>query len=71
VPLTLTCAWRAPPTVLRAMQPSRDATTVEKIDDITYVALRNSHELLAVYKVLASGRLGSLEDWPEQLGERA
>jgi hypothetical protein len=44
------------------MQPSRDATTVEKIDDITYVALRNSHELLAVYEVLPA---------PEQLGERA
>jgi hypothetical protein len=55
----------------RAMQPSRGATTVERIGDITYVAVRNSYELLAVYKVLPSGRLKGLEDWPEQLGERA
>jgi hypothetical protein len=52
------------------MQPSRDATTVEKIDDITYVALRNSHELLAVYKVLASAgaaRRTSLTPWIVEL----
>jgi hypothetical protein len=54
-----------------ALQPSRAATGVDTIGGITYVAVRNSYKTLAVYRVLPSGRLRWLDEWPKQLDQDA
>ena len=37
---------------------------VQVVGGVTYVVLRNSYQLLAVYEQRADGRLSRLEKWP-------
>lgn len=52
------------------MQPSHWPTsTPVKYDGKTYVALANSHQMLAVYRVRNDGMLKGLKRWPAAINE--
>lgn len=48
-------------------QPSASSSTMERFRDKAYAVLRNSYAMLAVYRVLNSGKLKRLIRYPEEL----
>jgi hypothetical protein len=49
-------------------QPAVTLSTVEELDEKVYVVLRNSNEILAVYRVRPSdGVLRRMKRWPHQI----
>jgi hypothetical protein len=49
-----------------SMQPSVDACSVEQVDGATYVALRNTYEILAVFQCKKDS-LMRVSEWPESI----
>jgi hypothetical protein len=48
------------------MQPSIDTCSVEQVGDATYVALRNTYEILAVFQYKRDS-LMRISEWPESI----
>lgn len=49
-----------------AMQPSARGSQERRVNGRNYVVLRNSSDLLAVYRVLPRGTLKKLKRWPAE-----
>jgi hypothetical protein len=47
--------------------PEKACSSVDQINDLTFVVIRNSQVTLAVYRVTSRGELKRLERWPKEL----
>lgn len=45
----------------------RNRSSVDQINDLTFVVIRNDERTLAVYRVTSQGELKPLEKWPTEL----
>ena len=48
-------------------QPSATDSGVQEVKGLTYVVLRNSNGILAVYRLRPNGVLKGLKRWPKEL----
>lgn len=49
------------------IQPAEICSGPEEVGGLTYVAMRNNYETLAVYRVRNDGQLKELKRWPREL----
>lgn len=52
---------------ISSTSPERNRSSVDQINELTFVVIRNEERTLAVYRVTSRGDLKPMEKWPTEL----